>query len=85
MPTKNFPSNFTWGSATSAYQIEGSWQADGKGPHIWDVFSHTPGKIARGENGDLACDHYNRYPEDIALMADMGLKAYRFSISWARI
>lgn len=80
-----FPADFLWGSATSAYQIEGAYQADGKGLHIWDVFAHTPGRVARGENGDLACDHYHRYPEDIALMAKMGLKAYRFSLSWARI
>lgn len=82
---KQFPDNFLWGSATSCYQIEGAWQAGNKGLNIWDVFCHTPGKIARGETGDVACDHYNRYPEDIALMADMGLKAYRFSINWARI
>ena len=83
--TKQFPPDFLWGSATSAYQIEGAWQADGKGLHIWDVFSHTPGRTARAENGDRACDHYNRYPEDIALMAKMGLQAYRFSICWSRI
>ena len=82
---KPFPPAFTWGSATSAYQIEGAWRADGKGLHIWDVFAHTPGRTARAENGDRACDHYHRYPEDIALMAEMGLTAYRFSISWARI
>ncbi|MFT7120650.1 MAG: beta-glucosidase [Neolewinella sp.] len=83
--SKQFPEDFIWGSATSAYQIEGGWQAGNKGPQIWDAFSHIPGRIARNENGDDACDHYNRYPEDIALMAKMGLKAYRFSISWARI
>ena len=82
---KTFPNNFTWGTATSAYQIEGAHNKDGKGPHIWDVFSQTPGRTARGENGNRACDHYHRYPEDIQLMADMGIKAYRFSISWARI
>lgn len=80
-----FPDNFLWGSATSAYQIEGAWQTDGKGLHTWDVFAHTEGRVARGENGDVACDHYNRYPEDIALMAQMGLKAYRFSICWSRL
>ena len=80
-----FPPNFTWGSATSAYQIEGAPLADGKGPHIWDVFAHTPGKVARGENGDVACDHYHRFRDDVKLMAQLGLKAYRFSISWARI
>ncbi|MEM9930184.1 MAG: family 1 glycosylhydrolase, partial [Bacteroidota bacterium] len=82
---KIFPKGFVWGSATSSYQIEGAWQADGKGPHIWDVFSHTPGKTARGDHGDVACDHYHRYKEDIALMAKLGLKAYRFSIAWTRI
>ena len=85
MSTRSFPEHFRWGSATSAYQIEGAHAADGKGPHIWDVFAHTPGRTARGENGDRACDHYHRYPEDVQLMADLGLKAYRFSISWARI
>lgn len=84
MPTI-FPADFTWGSATSAYQIEGAWQEGGKGLHIWDVFSHTPGRTARNENGDQACDHYHRFREDIALMAEMGLKAYRFSISWTRV
>lgn len=85
MPEISFPKDFVWGSATSAYQIEGAHEAGGKGPHIWDVFAHTPGKTARGENGDRACDHYNRYPEDIDLMADIGLQAYRFSIAWSRI
>ncbi|MEM9527773.1 MAG: family 1 glycosylhydrolase, partial [Bacteroidota bacterium] len=82
---KIFPPNFTWGSATSAYQIEGAWQEGGKGLHIWDVFSHTPGKTARAENGDRACDHYHRFREDVAHMAKIGLTAYRFSISWTRI
>jgi beta-glucosidase len=82
---KNFPPDFTWGSATSAYQIEGAWREAGKGPHVWDVFAHTPGKVARGENGDRACDHYHRFREDVKLMAGIGLQAYRFSISWARI
>lgn len=82
---KTFPDNFLWGSATSSYQIEGAWQEGGKGLHIWDVFSHTSGRTAKAENGDRACDHYHRYKEDVALMAKMGLKAYRFSIAWSRI
>lgn len=82
---KQFPDDFLWGSATSSYQIEGAWLEGGKGLHIWDVFSHTPGRTAKAENGDRACDHYHRYKEDVALMAKMGLKAYRFSIAWSRI
>ena len=82
---RTFPDGFVWGSATSSYQIEGAWLAGGKGLHIWDTFSHTPGRVARGENGDRACDHYHRYREDVAMMAKMGLKAYRFSIAWSRI
>ncbi|GAB4502828.1 MAG: GH1 family beta-glucosidase [Anaerolineales bacterium] len=81
----SFPSQFVWGAATAAYQIEGAWNEDGKGESIWDRFSHTPGKIANGESGDVACDHYHRWREDIALMKSLGLKAYRFSIAWARI
>lgn len=81
----SFPENFLWGSATSSYQIEGAWQEDGKGPNIWDVFSHTPRKVANGDTGDVAIDHYHRYPDDVALMASLGLQAYRFSFSWARI
>jgi beta-glucosidase len=80
-----FPSNFLWGAATAAYQIEGAWDEDGKGESIWDRFAHTPGKINQGDTGDLACDHYHRYPEDIALMHRLGLKAYRFSVCWPRI
>ena len=82
---RSFPTDFAWGSATSAYQIEGAWQEGGKGPSVWDAFSHTPGKVANGDTGDVACDHYHRVRQDIALMAEAGLKAYRFSISWARI
>ena len=80
-----FPENFVWGSATSSYQIEGAWLEGGKGLSIWDVYSHTPGKINNGETGDVASDHYHRYKEDVALMAAMGITAYRFSISWPRI
>lgn len=83
--TPSFPADFLWGAATSAYQIEGAWNVDGKGPSIWDTFSHTPGKIRNGNNGDTACGHYYRWREDIALMQSLGLQAYRFSISWPRI
>ena len=80
-----FPAGFLWGASTSAYQIEGSPLADGAGPSIWHRFSHTPGRTANGETGDIACDHYNRYASDIDLMHSLGLNAYRFSIAWARI
>lgn len=80
-----FPDGFLWGASTSAYQIEGAALADGAGPSIWHRFSHTPGNTAFGETGDVACDHYHRYREDVALMASLGLQAYRFSISWARV
>jgi beta-glucosidase len=71
--------------ATSAYQIEGGWNEDGSGPSIWDTFSHIPGRVKNNENGDIAADHYHRWKEDIALMSDLGIKAYRFSTSWSRI
>ncbi len=80
-----FPDGFLWGTATAAYQIEGGHDADGRGPSIWDSFSHTPGKIHRDENGDVACDHYHRYREDVDLMAEIGLGAYRFSVAWSRV
>ncbi len=80
-----FPKGFIWGSAASAYQIEGAWNEDGKGPSIWDEFSHRPGKVTNNENGDVACDHYHRWREDLDLMQALGLKAYRFSISWPRV
>jgi len=80
-----FPKEFIWGAATSSYQIEGAWNEDGKGESVWDVASHTPGVINNGDTGDIACDHYHRYKEDVQLMKKMGLKAYRFSISWPRI
>jgi len=80
-----FPEEFIWGAATAAYQIEGAWEEDGKGENIWDRFSHTPGKIENGDTGDIACDHYHRWREDIQLMKEIGIQAYRFSISWGRI
>jgi beta-glucosidase len=85
MNTLTFPKNFIWGVATSAYQIEGAWKEDGRGPSIWDTFSHTPGKVVHNENGDIAADHYHRWKEDIALLSEMGIKAYRFSTAWPRI
>ncbi|MEU6240660.1 GH1 family beta-glucosidase [Streptomyces sp. NPDC047024] len=80
-----FPPGFLWGAATSAYQIEGAVREGGRTPSIWDTFSHTPGKTAGGETGDTAVDHYHRYRDDVALMADLGLGAYRFSVSWPRV
>ncbi|MGG5172459.1 glycoside hydrolase family 1 protein [Pseudarthrobacter sp. J1738] len=79
-----FPEGFIFGSATAAYQIEGAAAEGGRGPSIWDTFSHTPGAVADGHNGDVACDHYHRMPQDVALMKSLNLGAYRFSISWAR-
>ena len=81
----HFPADFVWGAATASYQIEGAWREDGKGESIWDRFSHTPGKIDHGDTGDVAADHYHRWQADIALMAELGLKAYRFSVAWPRI
>lgn len=81
----SFPKDFYWGAATASYQIEGGWDEDGKGESIWDRFSHTPGNIERGDTGDVACDHYQYWREDIELMKSIGLKAYRFSTSWPRI
>ena len=80
-----FPPSFTWGVATSAYQIEGAANEDGRGPSIWDTFSHTPGRITDGSTGDIACDHYHRYLEDVELIAALGVSAYRFSIAWPRV
>jgi beta-glucosidase len=80
-----FPKDFVWGAATASYQIEGAWDEDGKGESIWDRFSHTPGKVQNGDTGDVACDHYHRWGEDLALMKEIGLHAYRFSVAWPRI
>ena len=80
-----FPAGFYWGTATAAYQIEGAWNEDGKGESIWDRFAHTPGKIANADTGDVACDHYHRYRDDIALMRALSLNSYRFSLAWTRI
>lgn len=86
-PAKDFrfPEGFLWGAATAAHQIEGSPLADGAGPSIWTRFAHTPGMTLNGDTGDVACDHYHRWKEDVRLMRDLGLQAYRFSVSWSRI
>lgn len=77
--------DFLWGSATASYQVEGAFREDGRGMTVWDKFSHTPGKVTNGDNGDIADDHYHRFAEDIEMMKKMGLKSYRFSIAWSRI
>ncbi len=84
-PDPSFPPGFLWGAATAAYQVEGAWAADGKGPSVWDRFAHTSGKIQNGDTGDIACDSYNRYRDDATLIRQLGLKSYRYSISWPRI
>ena len=81
----SFPDGFLWGTATSAYQIEGAVDEDGRGRSIWDTFSHTPGKIEDHSNADRANDHYHRYKEDVGLIKELGVKAYRFSIAWPRV
>ncbi|MGP4000981.1 GH1 family beta-glucosidase [Streptomyces sp. 8N706] len=83
--TYRFPPGFLWGAATAAYQVEGAAQEDGRTPSIWDTFSHTPGKVADGDTGDIAVDHYHRFRDDVGLMAKLGLGAYRFSVSWPRV
>jgi beta-glucosidase len=80
-----FPAGFLWGAATAAYQVEGAWQEDGRGESVWDRFAHTPGKIKNDDNGNVACDSYHRYAEDIALLRQLDLKSYRYSIAWPRI
>ena len=80
-----FPEGFLWGTATASYQIEGAVDDDGRGTSIWDTFSHTPGKVLHGDTGDIACDHYHRLEEDLGIMAEIGIKAYRFSVAWPRI
>ncbi len=85
LPAGAFPNGFLWGSATAAYQVEGAWNTDGRGESIWDRFAHTPGKVKNDANGDVACDSYHRYRDDIALMRRLGMKTYRFSIAWSRV
>lgn len=85
MQADRFPDDFVWGAATAAYQIEGAVHEDGRGTSIWDTFSHTPGKIHNGDTGDVACDHYHRWSDDVQLMQNLGLQAYRFSIAWPRV
>ena len=82
---RQFPDGFVWGTATASYQIEGATDADGRGPSIWDTFSHTPGKVWNGDSGDIACDHYHRLDEDLDLMASLGVNSYRFSVAWPRV
>jgi beta-glucosidase len=87
IPTENirFPDGFVWGVASSSYQTEGGWNEDGRGESIWDRFCHTPGNIKNGNTADIACDHYHLYKKDVALMKELGVQAYRFSISWPRV
>lgn len=85
MKRSDFPKDFLWGAATAAYQVEGAAAEGGRGPSIWDTFSHLPGATRDGDTGDVACDHYHRYKEDIEILKDMGVNAYRFSISWSRV
>src|SRR5436190_8667062 len=82
---QGFPIGFMWGSATASYQVEGAVKEDGRGPSIWDTFSHTPGKVVNDATGDIADDHYHRYKEDVQLMKALGVKSYRFSVAWSRV
>jgi len=82
---RSFPDNMVWGCATASYQIEGAANEDGRGPSVWDTFSHTPGKVFQGDTGDVACDSYHRYKEDVQLLKNLGVKGYRMSISWSRV
>jgi len=81
----SFPERFLWGVSTASYQIEGAVREDGRGPSVWDTFSHTPGRVRDGDTGDVACDHYHRWRQDVALLGDLGVGAYRFSIAWPRV
>jgi beta-glucosidase len=85
MSAIRFPEGFLWGAATAAYQIEGAVDEDGRGPSIWDTFSHTPGRVLRGDTGDVACDHYHRWEDDLDLLVDLGVTSYRFSVAWPRV
>ncbi|WP_254239039.1 GH1 family beta-glucosidase [Allokutzneria sp. A3M-2-11 16] len=85
MKAKRFPDGFVWGASTSAYQIEGAVDADGRGESIWDRFSRVPGAVGNGDTGDPACDHYNRWRDDVSLMSELGLSGYRFSLAWPRL
>jgi len=85
MEKHRFPQDFKWGASTSAYQIEGAFAEDGRGESIWDRFSHTPGNVTNNDTGDVACDHYHRFAEDVELLVELGIDSYRFSISWPRI
>ncbi|MEM9769926.1 MAG: family 1 glycosylhydrolase, partial [Cyanobacteria bacterium P01_D01_bin.71] len=80
-----FPLDFQWGTATAAYQIEGATQVEGRGSSVWDSFSEQPGRVLNGDTGAIACDHYHRYLDDVQLLADLGVKHYRFSLSWPRL
>ena len=82
---RRFPDGFLWGVATAAYQVEGGAHEGGRGPSVWDTFSHTPGKVHHGDTGDIACDSYHRLDTDLALLSDLGVDAYRFSIAWPRV
>src|SRR5580692_8277865 len=81
----SFPPGFGWGAATAAYQVEGAANEDGRKPSVWDTFSHIPGHTKNGDTGDVACDHYHRFKDDIKLMSELGIKHYRFSIAWPRV
>lgn len=81
----SFSKDFLWGAASAAHQVEGAYLEDGKGPGIWDTLTQQPGHVAHGENGNVACDHYHCWKEDVALMKEIGLKSYRFSVSWPRV
>jgi beta-glucosidase len=84
-PLPRFPAGFVWGAATASYQVEGGWDADGRGPSVWDTFSHSAGRVRGGDTGDVACDSYHRWAEDVALLAELGVDAYRFSVAWPRV